>query len=127
MIAPPGSPSNDESRVVESASTKNLAAFLRKDRDRYAAALPTAQAHAVANTLMSNLQQGKRFISTFNGTSQYSIGGPSACGLASMNSVMQVLNSHRKGHRSLGILNMINRQEFHEVPSRNFSNERSIR
>jgi hypothetical protein len=107
------SPNKDEPLDVD--NTKKLATFLRGDRDRYAAASPAARAHTAPDTLTANLQRGKPFISSFDGTSQYSIGGPSACGLASMNAVMHVLLSHGKGYRNLEILSMINRQEFHEV------------
>lgn len=111
MIVSPRSPNKD--KPLE--GTKELATFLRGDRDRYAAASPTARGYVAPDLLASNLQRGKPFVSSFDGTSQYSIGGPSACGLASMNAVMHVLLSHRKGYRNLELLSMINRQEFHEV------------
>jgi len=118
-ISSPGSSNKNVPRVAE--NTNPRATLARGDRNpyAYAAASPTARPHTVSDELISNLQRGKRFISTYSGTSQYSIGGPSACGLASMNAVLQVLSSYRKGYQNLAILRVINRQEFHEVLQHN--------
>ena len=109
------SPGSSNKNIGE--NTNPRATLARGDRNpyAYAAASPTARALTVSDALISNLQRGKRFISTYSGTSQYSIGGPSACGLASMNAVLQVLCLYRKGYQNSEILSLINRQEFHEV------------
>ncbi|KAF8313198.1 hypothetical protein DL93DRAFT_1179324 [Clavulina sp. PMI_390] len=51
--------------------------------------------------LVRVLGVGEPFVSSFSGTSQYSNGGPSACGLASMNSVRQIfMKSSTSPHSS---------------------------
>lgn len=104
-----------------------LSTFLRTDRDRYAVASSTTPTSPVVSStrfpltdmpgddLLNTLANGSRFVSSYDGTSQYSSGGPSACGLAAMNAVRNVFQYHRKGCVNSDLLNAMNRQQFHEV------------
>lgn len=67
--------------------------------------------------MLETLIAGQMYVSSYNGTSQYSSGGPSACGLASMNAVMHAITYHKKGIRGLQLLSMMNKLHFHEVCS----------
>ncbi|KAF8313174.1 hypothetical protein DL93DRAFT_1178477 [Clavulina sp. PMI_390] len=64
--------------------------------------------------LVSTLGLGGMFVSSFEGTSQYSNGGPSACGLAAMNAVRQVLLYHKKGIQFGRLLGAMHQVQFHE-------------
>jgi hypothetical protein len=64
--------------------------------------------------IMSVLEENEH-ISTHEQTSQYSRGGPSACGLASMNAVRSVLVREKEGLLGMKLLEEINSRTLMEV------------
>lgn len=116
-----------------------LTPLLRSDRDRYTVASssppspssgsgyvvgrqkgtmvpsPASAASSANDAIISRIAQVGMFVSSFDGTSQYSSGGPSACGLAAMNAVRQVLLYHQTGVRDVELLKAMHQQEFHKV------------
>lgn len=68
-----------------------------------------------ASLIVHQLSRGHSFVSSFQGTSQYSSGGPSACGLASMNAASHVIAVHASGVRNARLLSVMHDRRFHEV------------
>lgn len=68
-----------------------------------------------AELIIQRLADGYTFVSSFPGTSQYSSGGPSACGLASMNAASHVIAVHASGIRNTQLLGVMHEKRFHEV------------
>ena len=60
-----------------------------------------------------NLRQP--YVSSFQGTSQYSLGAPSACGIASVNAVREVLLMEQSGRRGFDLLLDMDTEQLHEV------------
>ena len=65
--------------------------------------------------LSNSVQMPPMEIFSYGGTSQYTAGGPSACGLASVHAALLVLSSLENTSSIQEALDVIRRQEFIEV------------
>jgi hypothetical protein len=77
--------------------------------------LATAISSGASQTGVHIVLSGQEFVSTHFGTSQYDLGGPSACGLASLNAVRIVLDLEHSGVVGLNLLEEMAKQSLMEV------------